>query len=456
MSPRRRDPRSVEHETTLVASAVFATPDVVSAFEIAQPSHFSDAGLGALWGAARAMVERGEQPDPVAMWEEAGRPGGSVEAMIKLADRAIVAPNVKHHARQVALCALLRRVEGFCEGVSTLAQKSRPADALRVLEQVQGQLLAEFGPETTTSWMLTMPQVLKAAFMDLKERHAAGEAGDPLGIPTGFDALDKAIGDGLPLDDGNVVVFAGRPGMGKSALALNVFRHAIRNRSDLCHLYFSAEMGERQVGRRTLAAEANVGAQWLQRPSGPDNWSRPTKRSDEALNLLMQHIGRLKEQTKNAALVTKGSPTIGDVALYCRQWQHQTGLPLGVVVIDHIGLFQGQPGQTDTQRVTWLSNSFRRLSREFRCCFLVVSQLNREVEKRADHKPGLSDLKQSGAIEEDASVVAFVYRPHVYDEDADPEEMLVLIEKNREGSTWEVELKWKGAVQRVEEKRDGW
>jgi len=274
-----------------------------------------------------------------------------------------------------------------------------------------------------------IPKVLLEVYQNIRELAESG--GRLPGLPTGIRELDDAIGG---LVNSNFILVASRPGMGKTSFALGLGLHAARS-SGKAVVFFSLEMSRGQLVTRLLSSESGVGSQTLLTGSlTPDDW----KRVGEASGALSQ-IPYLFDD--NPAI------SVGEMKAKCRRVKN-----LGLIVIDYLQLMQGTPGKrydNRTGEVGEISRSLKIMAKELGVPVLCCSQLSRENEKRGDKRPMLSDLRESGAIEQDADVVMFLYREDYYagqrgEASETPGLAECIIAKNRHGRTGMLQLHWSG------------
>ncbi|MBP5331220.1 MAG: replicative DNA helicase, partial [Lachnospiraceae bacterium] len=255
---------------------------------------------------------------------------------------------------------------------------------------------------------------------------AARNKGAVTGIATGFTDLDyKTAG----LQNSDLVLIAARPSMGKTAFALNIAQHvAIKNQ--VCTAVFSLEMSKEQLVNRLFSLQSGVEAQKL----------RTGNLSDSEWEMLVEGAGDIGE----SKLIIDDTPgiSVSELRSKCRKYKIENGLSL--VIIDYLQLMTGS-GKTDSrqQEISDISRALKSLARELNVPVIALSQLSRAVEQRPDHRPMLSDLRESGAIEQDADVVMFIYRDDYYNKDTEKKGISeIIIAKQRNGPIGTVELAW--------------
>src|SRR5699024_4467971 len=255
---------------------------------------------------------------------------------------------------------------------------------------------------------------------------------DVTGIPTGYRDLDRITSGFQPND---LIIIAARPSMGKTAFALNIAQN-VATGTDENVAIFSLEMGAEQLVQRMLSAEGNIDSQRL----------RTGKLNDEDWSKLTMAMGSLS----NAGIYIDDSPGIrvADIRSKCRRLKQEHGL--GMIIIDYLQLIQGSENSRENrqQEVSEISRSLKGLARELEVPLIALSQLSRSVEQRQDKRPMMSDLRESGSIEQDADIVGFLYREDYYEtakdeeagNDPDNQNIEIIISKQRNGPTGTVEL----------------
>ena len=332
------------------------------------------------------------------------------------------AANAKHYAGIVSEKATLRRLIRATEDVTNTAYAEKePLNTIldeaekEIFKVVQKRNAGDFVPISVA----VNNQLDKIAI-------AARNKGAVTGIATGFTDLDyKTAG----LQNSDLVLIAARPSMGKTAFALNIAQHvAIKNQ--VCTAVFSLEMSKEQLVNRLFSLQSGVDAQKL----------RTGNLSDSEWEMLVEGAGDIGE----SKLIIDDTPgiSVSELRSKCRKYKIENGLSL--VIIDYLQLMRGS-GKTDSrqQEISDISRALKSLARELNVPVIALSQLSRAVEQRPDHRPMLSDLRESGAIEQDADVVMFIYRDDYYNKDTEKKGISeIIIAKQRNGPIGTVELAW--------------
>jgi len=368
-------------------------------FDRLDEADFYDPGLRKVYGAMRRLYDANRPIDTVTVVDALRRAGagGALPRLVgELWDRVPSAANVDYYCYQVAEASTRRRLLAAADRVAELA-RDLGADldvAIDSAESIVGAVA--HGPGAGTSGLEGLGQLLSAVL----EHVEAAEKAPPAAIPTGLADLDRRLGGGF--QPGSLNVIAGRPGMGKSALAVNIAAHvASLNRGAVA--FFSLEMAGAEVAHRLLAAEARVDSMILRGLGGDvdaGQWRR-----------LAAAAGRIDQWPFYA---DEGSRTVTDVRARCRRLRRRAAGGLALVVVDYLQLMRGGGRDTRQEEIADISLGLKALARELRTPVVAVSQLNRAVEGRGDKRPLVSDLRESGAIEQDADTVLLIYRDSYY------------------------------------------
>lgn len=395
-----------------------------------RPEDFGMAANRALYRAALRLDLKGEPVDPVTVLEECRRGGEPVarEYLLELMDLTPTAANVEAWLPIVRENALRRGVaELAARAKERLADEGeRPADILAELHA--GALALE---QEGADKALLGPFDLALRWMDHRLKVEGGNSAAY--VPTGYRDLDLILGGGLIA--GGMHVLAARPGMGKTTFALNIADRVAAKVGPV--LFVSLEMDDEQITAKRIARESGIsGSRLLMKNDLTAEESAKMAAANDTL--LMRHL----------YINAKATATVAEVGAWGRQ---VPGLRL--IVIDYLGLLEGSGARYEDlyQKVTANSKAVKQLARAMKVPVLCLSQINRESEKRADKQPNLADLRESGAIEQDADTVIFLYRPKYYGDPADrdpniPEETTCIVAKNRHGGTGKCTLAFYAAA----------
>lgn len=439
-------PSNLEAERALLG-AVFmdAAEALPRVFEIGlKHSDFFKEAHGEVFEAVRYLYEKGEPVDLVTTTEALLARGslekiGGAAYLAYLSDSVGIAANAARYARIIIDRAVLRQMISVTASISEECQGT-PKDVDEILDRAEG-LIYGIRDNRGSNALKRVPDLLGAAFARIEAM--LNRDGSLTGIPTGFEDLDKLTG-GFQRSD--LVILAGRPAMGKTALALNLvlgaalpaMRQSSRNIAPAAVAVFSLEMATEQLLQRLMCQTGHLNLGDL----------RTGRLKPDDIEKLTKAISYLEK----AEIYIDDTPAIRVLELRAkvRRLKGQLdskGSSLGLVVVDYLQLMRGNE-KTDSreQEISEISRSLKGLAKELNVPVLALSQLNRRVEDRTDKTPMLSDLRESGAIEQDADIIAFVYRPEVYKKEEEKEPFRgkaeMIIGKHRNGPTGTVRMKF--------------
>ena len=426
----RVPPHSEEAEQSVLGSMLMDRDAVNVAVENLSQEDFYNLRHGEIFGAMVDLYHENRAVDLVTLKNQLEQKGKLEAAgdMKYLSQIAAAVPNsvhIKNYVQIVKDKSLYRKFiqlgnQVMAEGYST----ETPIDVLsEEVEQKVFRILQNKGNEDFSH----IRDVLLETFDDI-ERIAKSE-GEITGIPTGFVDLDYRTSGLQPSD---LVLVGARPSMGKTAFALNVVQHAAV-RKHKCSAIFSLEMSKKQLVNRMLSCEAGVESEKL----------RSGKLEDSDWEKLAMALAPLSE----APIYIDDTPgiTLAEMRSKCRKLKMDKGLDL--IMIDYLQLMSGsgRNGDNRQQEISDISRGLKALAREMQAPVVALSQLSRALEARADHRPMLSDLRESGAIEQDADVVMFLYRDEYYHPETEDKNIAeIIIAKQRNGPTGTVKLAWLG------------
>jgi replicative DNA helicase len=432
----RQAPWSNDAEQAVLGAMLLDQDAALKAAELLDDTSFYREAHRLLFRAMLALTERGDVIDPVTLREELGRRGdldraGGMEYLATLIDVVPTAANVDYHAKIVRDKGVLRRLVEAATGIIQDVYDGR-APAGEVLDNAEHRVfqVAQFrrAEEFTRIKELIWPT------MERIEQLQAG-AGAVTGVPTGFVDLDRLTAGFQRAD---LVIVAGRPSMGKTALALNMVQHAAIEHN-VGVAIFSLEMSKDALVQRLLCSEGLVDAQRLRRG----------QLRDDDYPKLARAAGLLGA----APIWIDDSAALTPLAMRSKARRLKAEHDIALVVVDYLQLMQG-PGDAENrqQEISYISRSLKALAKELDVPVLAISQLSRAPEQRGgEHRrPQLSDLRESGAIEQDADLVCFIYRQEFYDGPVDPKtneniegQSEVIVGKQRNGPTGTVKLYFK-------------
>jgi replicative DNA helicase len=422
----RIPPQSIEAEQA-VLGAIFLDPSALTlASEILIPEDFYRASHQKIFHAMLRVADKGEPVDLVTVTAELAdtqqlEEVGGVSYLSELADAVPTAANVEYYARIVEEKSVLRRL---IRTATSIAQDGYTReDEVDVLLDEAEQKIMEISQRKHSGAFKNIKDILVQTYDNIEMLH--NRKGEVTGIPTGFTELDRMT-SGFQRSD--FIIVAARPSVGKTAFALNIAQNVATKTNENVAI-FSLEMSAQQLVMRMLCAEGNINAQNLRTGRlTPEDWGK-----------LTMAMGSLS----NAGIYIDDTPSIrvSDIRAKCRRLKQESGL--GMVVIDYLQLIQGSGRNRENrqQEVSEISRSLKALARELEVPVIALSQLSRSVEQRQDKRPMMSDIRESGSIEQDADIVAFLYRDDYYNKDSENKNIIeIIIAKQRNGPVGTVQL----------------
>lgn len=425
---KRIPPNSMEAERSVLAAMLMDRDAVISASEILTGDDFYNRQYGMVFECMVELVNQGEPVDMVTVQnrlkeKDVSPETASLEFVRELMLGYITSANIRQYAQIVYEKALLRKMIRINDNISTLCYQGKEStDA--ILEETERSVFELLKSRNSGDFVPIRQVVLNA----LDKIEIASRNRDAVtGIPMGFTDLDYQTSGLQPSD---LVLIAARPSMGKTAFTLNIAHH-VAIRQEKCCAIFSLEMSKEQLVNRMLAMDANVDSQNM----------RNGKLTETDWEKLVESAGNIG----TSRLIIDDTPgiSVSELRSKCRKFKLEYDLKL--VMIDYLQLMSGsgKSGDNRQQEISEISRSLKALAREIDCPVIALSQLSRACETRNDHRPMLSDLRESGAIEQDADVVMFIYRDDYYNKDSDEKNVSeIIIAKQRNGPTGTVKLAW--------------
>ena len=420
-------PNSTEAEQSVIGSMIMDADAIRTAAGIISGDDFYNKKYGIVFDAMVELQGAGQPVDIITLQnklkeKDAPPEVSSMEYVKDFIDTVPTSANVKYYANIVYEKAVLRRLIRTNEEIANMCY-SEKEELNEILSTTEKNIYSIVQKRNTSDFVPIRQVVINTR--DMIEQ-AAKTQGNVTGISTGFSDLDFYTAGFHPSE---LILIAARPAMGKTAFALNIALHAATRLKKSVAL-FSLEMSKEQLMLRLLAMESNVNSQNLRIGNLSDkDWSKIMEGADPLGNSRM-------------FIDDTGSISIAELSSKCRKIKMEKGLDL--IVIDYLQLMSGS-GKMDSrqQEVSEISRSLKALARELEVPVVALSQLSRKVEDRPDHKPMLSDLRESGSIEQDADLVMFIYRDDYYNKDTNkPNIAEIIIAKQRSGSVGNIELAW--------------
>jgi replicative DNA helicase len=429
-------PQSLEAERAVLGGLMLDPDQCLIIAESLTAEDFHREAHARLFDLMVSMAEANQPTELVAVVERVVSAGkidevGGLGYVQSLSDNVPSTQNLDYYATIVAKRAIARRL---IEGVQGIEEQARSgAQELDELLDYAEKTVFDVTQQGAKQDWEQLSKVVDTAFMDIQKR--SENSGEVTGIPTGFVDLDRLLAG---LHGTDLVVLAARPAMGKTALALNIALNAAHHGAGVG--VFSLEMSRAQLATRLLCAQGRVNAGNVR--TGYLSKERDWPRLAEAAEVLY-----------NLPMFIDDTPGLSITQIRSKARRLKQRCPeLGLIVVDYIGLMAGDPKLGRERQVAMCSMGLKNLAKELDVCVLALSQLNRGVEMRDNKRPRLSDLRESGAIEQDADVIGFIYRDEYYNKEssAEPGVAEVLIEKQRSGSTGTVKLAFQGEYVRFE------
>jgi replicative DNA helicase len=459
-------PHNKEAEAAVLGAVLLRNEALNEVVTIITDEDFYVPAFRAVFKAMGKLAERGQPIDIVTLEhqmraaDELGLIGG-IEGLGKLADTHASSHNIAHHAELIRQAATIRKLVVTCSEIADEGRGGEIEDVNAFIDSSERKLL-EVNQAGRKGSYRSAKDLIHGVFENITER---AKLKNPItGVPTFFTKLDEMTGGMQP---GDLVILAARPSMGKTALSLNFAQHACILQDKHQHLpeeerpkqfpvlYFSLEMGASQLIERILCSEARVDAGKL--------------RSGRLVEHEFAALVRAADRVYKAPLFIDDSaaPTILEIRARARRFRQDRTIfppdedskrpPLGLIVVDYLQLARGGKGRYDIreQEISEISRGLKGIAKELQLPVIALSQLNRGVDSRADHRPMLSDLRESGAIEQDADVIMFIYREARYVTDEVKRKEIerqseVIIGKQRNGPTGTVHLTFIGEHTRFE------
>lgn len=429
----RVPPQNQEAEVSVLGSILLDKEAIVRVADILIPDDFYNDSYRLIYDQMIWLYEHHQPIDVVTLTNRLEEKGvlteiGGATLISQLANSVPSAAHVVNYAKIVSDKAILRRLITTANEVTNLAydESDNPSEVLDKAEQK----IFEVSEKHLKENFVSLKNVLTESFDRIDELH---KDKDKLrGVPTGFKNLDHVLAGLQPSD---LIIIAGRPSVGKTAFALNI-AHNVAVDGQVPTAIFSLEMSKEQLVDRLLASEAGI-----------DSWKLRTGNLDDNDFLKINHAyGTLSE----APLFIDDSSIINVLEMRTKARRLQAEHGLGLIIIDYLQLMSGNNPDNRVQEVSAISRSLKGLARELNVPVIALSQLSRAVESRPSKIPMLSDLRESGSIEQDADVVMFVYREEVYDEDTERKGITdILIRKHRNGPIGQAELFFKKETQKL-------
>jgi replicative DNA helicase len=421
----RVPPQSVEAERAVLGAMLLDREAIARAVETLDESCFYREAHKRIFRCILELFERNETADMVTLTEALRRSGGleavgGPQYLTQLFEYVATSASLEYHAKIVLQKATLRKLIQTGTDIVSQGFEGR-GDPAEILDRAEQAIFAISHARLRQGFMplesLVFREIEIIEELREKKRHVTG-------VPSGFIDLDRMTA-GFQKSD--LIIVAGRPSMGKTSFCLNIAEHAALKENVACGI-FSLEMAKETLVQRLLCSQAQVEGQKVRR--GFISQKEMHRISDAA------------DRIYKAPIYIDDTPAIGVLEMRAKARRLMAEVELGLIVIDYVQLIRGAAGaESRQQEISQISRSLKALAKELQVPVIALSQLSRDVEKRGgDKRPVLSDLRESGALEQDADVVIFIYRPEMYDKKTDPGVAEILVRKQRNGPTGEVKL----------------
>ena len=428
---KRVMPHSIEAEQSVVGAMLMDKDAITAASEMISGSDFYQSAYGVIFDSMVELFNEGKPVDLITLQErlrekEVPAEIASLEFVRDLVTAVPTSANIKYYAQIVADKSMMRRLIKLNEEIENVCYAGKePLEA--VLEKTEKSVFELLQRRNTGDYVPIRQVVLNA--LERIEK-ASKNKGTVTGIPTGFIDLDYKLSGLQPSD---LILIAARPSMGKTAFVLNIAQYVACKKKKSVAI-FSLEMSKEQLVNRLFSLESQVDAQALRTGNMKDSdWEK-----------LIEGAGIIGQ----SQLIIDDTPgiSVSELRSKCRKYKLENDLDL--IIIDYLQLMTGSIGRSSESRqqeISEISRSLKGLARELNVPVIALSQLSRAVEGRPDKRPMLSDLRESGAIEQDADVVMFIYRDEYYNKDSEYKKQAeIIIAKQRNGPVGTVHLAWLG------------
>lgn len=426
---KRIMPNSLEAEQSVIGSMIMDKDAIIVAMELLVKDDFYHQQYGALFESIVELYGIGQPVDPVTLQNKLREKNvpeeiSSQEFVRELLRMVPTSANVKYYVNIVKDNSTKRKLIRCMEEIENECYAGKES-LENLLDKTEHDVFALLSKRTSGEYV-PIRQVVMNALERIEK--ASKQEGSVTGIPTGFVDLDYRTAGLQPSD---LILIAARPSMGKTALVLNIAQY-VAFHEKMCAAVFSLEMSKEQLVNRLFSLESRVDAQALRTGNLSDaDWEKLIEGADT--------IG-------NSSLIIDDTPgiSVSEMRSKCRKYKLEHDLKL--IIIDYLQLMSGsaqRAGESRQQEISEISRSLKALARELNVPVIALSQLSRAVEQRPDHRPMLSDLRESGAIEQDADVVMFIYRDDYYNKDSEMKGISeIIVAKQRNGPIGTVNLAW--------------
>jgi replicative DNA helicase len=422
-------PHSLEAEAAVLGAILLDNTALDRVAEVVTAEDFYREAHRKIFRAATELSQRSEPIDLLTLTEALKTRGelpeiGGAGYVSELTDRALSAANIQYHARIVREKAILRGLISTAAEIVARGYEARE-DVTRFVDEAE-QAIYQIAEKKTRASFTRVGDMITETFRQIEQLYERKEM--VTGVPTGFTDLDRMTAGLQPSD---LIIVAGRPSMGKTSFCLNIAEHVAIEKG-IGVAVFSLEMSKEQLVLRMLCSQARVDLSKV----------RTGFLAQKDFPRLAEAAGRIHD----APIYVDDTPALSalEVRAKSRRLKRTKEANLGLIIVDYLQLMRGSSGRDDSreQEISQISGSLKALAKELRVPVIALSQLNRQVESRQPPKPRMADLRESGAIEQDADVIAFIYRDEVYNPQSTESKgkAEIIIAKQRNGPIGDIEL----------------
>ncbi len=428
MSDRTLPPQNIEAEQSVLGSLLIDPDAIIKIANFMQPDDFYRETHQMIYGAIVALHERREPADLITVVDELERREqietvGGAAYLTSLINSVPTSIHVEHYAHIVERTSIMRRLIAAAGEIAALAYQEE-GEVDEVIDQAE-QILFDVSHRRISKSLVPIRDVVREYYERIE--FLVEHQDETLGVPTGLIDLDRLLGGMQPSD---LIIVASRPGVGKTSLALSIASNAAL-KNDAVVALFTLEMAGEQLVQRMISSRTGIDAQRLRLGRIEDTeWDQFTRASSVL---------------SEAAIFIDDTPSPSPMEIRTKARRLAAEYDLDLIVIDYLQLMQGgsQRSENRVQEISYISRALKGLARELNVPVLALSQLSRAVESRQDKRPVLSDLRESGSIEQDADVVMFIYRDEIYDEDTARANIAdIIVAKHRNGPTATIALRF--------------
>jgi replicative DNA helicase len=431
----RLPPHSIEAEAAVLGGLLIDNTAWDRVGDILRPTDFYRAEHRLIFESITRLIDQARPADVVTVFEALQSLGQSEQAgglpyLNALATETPSAANIRRYGEIVRDRAVLRQLISVSDDIATTALNPEGRETRQILDEAESKIfhIGEEGSRGSNS-IIPFDQIIKKVVKQVDELARNPNPSDVTGVPSGFIDLDQKTAG---MHAGDLIIVAGRPSMGKTSFALNIGEHVAVDQG-LPIAVFSMEMGAEQLALRMLCSVGRIDAQRIRTGRlHEEDWDRMTH-AVQRMTGVQVHIDE--------------TPGLNPLELRSRARRlHRQSGGLGLIIVDYIQLMSGtSSNENRTTEISEITRSLKGLAKELGCPVIALSQLNRTVEQRTDKRPVMSDLRESGAIEQDADVILFIYRDEVYRPDSPDKGVAeIIIGKQRNGPIGTVRLTFLG------------